>query len=425
MESFLRDQLGCFKCLWDRIWPPQTPPDIHQIPTVGAFPPGSCGSTTDIVTALYDFQSRNPNELSIQMGEELWKIHDEGDYILARKLTGAMELGLVPSIYVAHSSLPSARYCAIKEPWYLEVENRNEAEKLLMDSPNVHGSFLVRPSESTPGQFSLSVRNMNAVSHFRIQKNSNGEFYIQGDRSFSTLQELIIFYKTNWKMIKTQLLQPCIQVVRQGDEWERPREEFTLLKKLGEGYFGEVWEGLWNNKDKVAIKTFKQAHINESDFEKEISTLKNLCHRNLIQLYAVCSLGEPVYIVTELMSKGSLREFLHGQEGKTLTVAQFLMIICQVADGMAYLENKHVVHRDLAARNVLVDDNLVCKIADFGLARLMKDDFYSLQNSRTIPIKWTAPEALTQGKYSTKSDVWSFGILMYEVFTFAEQPYTG
>ncbi|OCT62510.1 tyrosine-protein kinase Srms [Xenopus laevis] len=422
MESYLREHLNCMNCLWDRIWPPGNPAVNETI--IDSVVQDFNTSRTDIVTALYSFDARSTDELTIQQGEELCKLSDEGDYILARKLTGSMESGLVPASYVAQSSLPGG-HNTIQELWYFDVANRNDAERLLLSPPNAHGSFLVRSSYSTPGQYSLSVRSEDKVTHFCINVSARGEFYIQNEKCFDSIKELINFYKVNWKLIKSPLLMPCVWVAYQRDQWERPRSEFIRIKKLGAGNFGEVWEGLWNNKDKVAIKTFKHDNINESDFKKEVDALKSLCHRNLIQLYAVCSVGEPVYIVTELMSKGSLLQFLQGNEGRHLTDANFMHIISQVADGMVYLESKHVVHRDLATRNVLVGEKLVCKIADFGLARLLKDDLYSLQVNMKIPIKWTAPEVITHGKYSTKSDIWSYGIVMYEVFMLGEMPYPG
>uniref|UniRef100_A0A6I8T1M5 non-specific protein-tyrosine kinase n=1 Tax=Xenopus tropicalis TaxID=8364 RepID=A0A6I8T1M5_XENTR len=213
-----------------------------------------------------------------------------------------------------------------------------------------------------------------------------------------------------------------IFVAQQSDQWERPRSEFKLVKHLGAGDFGEIWEGLWNNKDKVAIKTFKRGY----HFKNEVNALKTLCHKNLIQLYAVCSVGEPVYIVTELMAKGSLLQFL---KGPWLTDANFMHIISQVAEGMAHLENKHILHINLGARNVLVGEELLCKIADFGLARILKVSHPSLRQRKYwcpfVPIRWTAPEVLTDDRYTAKSDVWSFGIFMYEVFMLGRTPYPG
>uniref|UniRef100_A0A6I8PXX3 Tyrosine-protein kinase n=1 Tax=Xenopus tropicalis TaxID=8364 RepID=A0A6I8PXX3_XENTR len=422
MESFLREHLPCFNCLWDRIWPPKR--SGVYVSTVDLVIQDNYPSRTDRVTALYSFNARSTHELTIEQGEELCMISDEGEYILARKLTGNMESGLVPASYVAQSSLPGGHY-TIQEPWYMEVASRNDAERLLFSSPNAHGSFLVRPSDSTPGHYSLSVRNEDKVSHFCISVSPGGQFYIQNEKVFASIEKLVNFYKTNWKLIKSPLLKPCVWVAYQRDQWERPRSEFKLVRQLGAGNFGEVWEGLWNNKDKVAIKTFKQDNINESDFKKEVNALKTLCHKNLIQLYAVCSVGEPVYIVTELMSKGSLLQFLRGTEGRHLTAGSFMHIISQVAEGMAYLENKHVLHITLAARNVLVGEELLCKIADFGLARILKNDFYLIDEVTTVPVRWTAPEVLTRYRYTAKSDVWSFGIVMYEVFMLGRTPYLG
>ncbi|KAK2110356.1 hypothetical protein P7K49_010102 [Saguinus oedipus] len=181
---------------------------------------------------------------------------------------------------------------------------------------------------------------------------------------------------------------PSLQKPIQQDAWERPHSEFALRRKLGEGYFGEVWEGLWLGSLPVAIKVIKSvtfvvwarpgavpspaADMKLADLAKEIQTLKGLRHERLIRLHAVCSAGEPVYIVTELMHKGNLRAYLGSPEGQALRLSPLLGFACQVAEGMSYLEERRIVHRDLAARNVLVDDGLACKVADFGLARLLK-----------------------------------------------------
>ena len=228
------------------------------------------------------------------------------------------------------------------------------------------------------------------------------------------------------------------------DQWEIERTSLKFVRKLGHGQFGEVWEGLWNNTTPVAIKTLKPGKLTLStllvsynvnqgyvsgtmdpkDFLKEAQIMKKLRHPKLIQLYAVCTLEEPIYIITELMKNGSLLEYLQGK-GRTLKLPQLIDMSAQIASGMAYLESQNYIHRDLAARNVLVGENNIVKIADFGLARLIKEDEYEARVGARFPIKWTAPEAANYSKFSIKSDVWSFGILLTELVTYGRIPYPG
>jgi fyn-related kinase len=175
---------------------------------------------------------------------------------------------------------------------------------------------------------------------------------------------------------------------RTRDQWEIDRQSLRFVKKLGSGQFGDVWEGLWNNTTPVAIKTLKSGTMDPKDFLAEAQIMKKLRHSKLIQLYAVCTLEEPIYIITELMKHGSLLEFLQGKpshviesrssslreipfsgKGRNLKLPQLIDMSAQIAAGMAYLESQNYIHRDLAARNVLVGDNNIVKIADFGLAR--------------------------------------------------------
>ena len=143
-----------------------------------------------------------------------------------------------------------------------------------------------------------------------------------------------------------------------------------------------------------------------------------------LQLYAVCTQEEPIYIVTELMRHGSLLEYLKG-EGKDLKLTELIDMGAQVAAGMAYLERMNYIHRDLAARNILVGEGNICKVADFGLARLIEDDEYNAHQGAKFPIKWTAPEAALYQKFTIKSDVWSFGVLLVELVTHGRNPYPG
>ena len=298
---------------------------------------------------------------------------------------------------------------------------------------NSVGSYLVRDSETTPGDYSLSIRDTERVRHYRIKKLEDGSFFVTRRVTFETLQDLVAYYSQQADGLCTTLKQPCLLpekpqtagLSRQAnEEWDIDRREIRLVRRLGAGQFAEVWEGLWNNTTFVAVKTLKPGTVSPQEFLQEASLMKKLRHSKLIQLYAVCTKEEPIYIITELMKHGSLLEYLRG-EGRSLKLPQLIDVCTQVASGMAYLEQQNYIHGDLAARNVLVGDHMICKVADFGLARVIDEDIREAHTGAKFPIKWTAPEAAMYSKFTIKSDVWSFGIVIYEVVTYGRFPYPG
>ena len=198
--------------------------------------------------------------------------------------------------------------------------------------------------------------------------------------------------------------------------------EIQLVKIIGIGRFSVVWEGLMFGTLPVAVKVLKpekKSAVNE--FLKKAAILKILCHPKIVHLCAVCT-KEPIYIVLEFMKHGSLLEYLRGK-GRTLRLPQLINIAAQIAQGMAFLEERSYVHRDLAARNVLVGENLICKVADFHLAQAVRGGTCEAPADAKVAIKWTAPEAARNNRFSIKSDVWAFGILLYEIVTFGRHPY--
>uniref|UniRef100_A0A8D3DPJ0 Tyrosine-protein kinase n=1 Tax=Scophthalmus maximus TaxID=52904 RepID=A0A8D3DPJ0_SCOMX len=397
--------------------------------------PLSGGVTTFV--ALYDYESRTASDLTFRKGDRLqitctevwtfWWEGPEGDWWLARSLTTG-ESGYIPSNYVAPSDSIQA------EEWYFGKITRRDSERLLLNLQNRRGTFLVRESETTKGAYCLSVldydntKGLN-VKHYKIRKLDSGGFYITSRTQFTSLQQLVFHYRKHSDGLCHALSDVCpvAKPQTQGlarDAWEIPRESLRLDLKLGQGCFGEVWMGTWNGTTRVAIKTLKTGTMSPEAFLQEAQVMKKLRHEKLVQLYAVVS-EEPIYIVTEYMSQGSLLDFLKGEAGKMLRLPQLVDMAAQIAAGMAYVERMNYVHRDLRAANILVGDSLVCKVADFGLARLIEDNEYTARQGAKFPIKWTAPEAALYGRFTIKSDVWSFGVLLTELATKGRVPYPG
>ena len=315
--------------------------------------------------------------------------------------------------------------------WFFGAINRTDAEKQLMQPYNVHGSFLVRESESRPGSYSLSVRNTDGVRHYKINRYDGGGFFVTPRKTFPTIPDLIYYYEMYADGLCVNLKAPCLNsekpqttgLSKEANEaWEIDRKSIRFVKKLGAGQFAEVWMGIWNGTTEVAVKTLKPGTMGVIEFLEEAALMKKLIHPKLIQLYAICTKEEPIYIITELMKLGSLLEYLRG-DGRSLKLPQLIDMGAQVAAGMAYLERKDYIHRNLAARNILVGENLICKVAGFRLARVYNEDIYEVCTEAKFPIKWTAPEAVMYSRFTIKSDVWSFGILLYELITYGSLPY--
>ncbi|XP_008048433.1 tyrosine-protein kinase Fes/Fps isoform X4 [Carlito syrichta] len=210
------------------------------------------------------------------------------------------------------------------------------------------------------------------------------------------------------------------------DKWALNHEDLVLGEQIGRGNFGEVFSGrLRADNTLVAVKSCRETLPPDlkAKFLQEARILKQYSHPNIVRLIGVCTQKQPIYIVMELVQGGDFLTFLR-TEGARLRVKTLLQMVGDAAAGMEYLESKCCIHRDLAARNCLVTEKNVLKISDFGMSREEADGIYAASGGlRQVPVKWTAPEALNYGRYSSESDVWSFGILLWETFSLGASPY--
>ncbi|KYO35162.1 muscle, skeletal receptor tyrosine-protein kinase [Alligator mississippiensis] len=235
---------------------------------------------------------------------------------------------------------------------------------------------------------------------------------------------------------------------------EYPRNNIEYVRDIGEGAFGRVFQarapGLlpYEPFTMVAVKMLKEeaSADMQADFQREAALMAEFDNPNIVKLLGVCAVGKPMCLLFEYMAYGDLNEYLRDRSPRnlcSLTPGNFdtrvrlsnplalcctdqLCIAKQVAAGMAYLSERKFVHRDLATRNCLVGENMVVKIADFGLSRNMYSaDYYKANENDAIPIRWMPPESIFYNRYTTESDVWAYGVVLWEIFSYGMQPYYG
>ncbi|XP_053735164.1 tyrosine-protein kinase ITK/TSK isoform X1 [Synchiropus splendidus] len=385
------------------------------------------------VIALQDYTPQANDDLPLQKDQEYTLIDgSHPDWWTVQDNKG--NLGFVPSTHVTEKCANNIE----QFEWYSKDVMRAEAEELLIREGK-EGAFMVRDSRQA-GVYTVSVftkaaglnNEKNArVKHYQIRRTEGSEaaFYLAERYLFSTIPELIQYHQHNAAGLITRLRhivsreKSCSQAAEDPaqDQWEVQYEELRLGQELGCGQFGLVVEGRWRNT-KVAVKMLKGEGMSDDDFKEEARVMMRMRHSKLVQLYGVCTKQSPMCLIFEFMDRGCLSDYLRANKG-SLSQKVMMEMCLDVNEGMAYLESSNFIHRDLAARNCLVSKDGVVKVSDFGMTRFVLDDQYTSSFCSKFPVKWSSPEVIRHNKFSSKSDVWSFGVLMWEVYNEGRLPY--
>ncbi|KAH0616211.1 hypothetical protein JD844_027167, partial [Phrynosoma platyrhinos] len=343
---------------------PMQMPDKNKRRPPPPIPPEEEEEKEEIVIAMYDFQPTEPHDLRLERGQE-YTIIEKNDihWWKARDKYGSK--GYIPSNYVTGK----------------KSDNLDQYEE-----------------------------GLSGIRHYHIKETPQKQYYLAEKHLFNSIPELIEYHKHNAAGLVTRLRYPVTPKTKPTtagfsyEKWEINPAELTFMRELGCGLFGVVRLGKWRAQYKVAIKAIREGAMYEEDFIEEAKVMMKLTHPKLVQLYGVCTQQRPIYIVTEFMEHGCLLNYLRQRRGHFSK--DNLLTMCQDA-----------------ARNCLVNESGVVKVSDFGMTRYVLDDQYTSSSGAKFPVKWCPPEVFNYSRFSSKSDVWSFGVLMWEVFTEGKMPF--
>lgn len=345
-------------------------------------------------------------------------------------------------------------YPKTNQTWNHGKISRQRAEQFLSDEPV--GTFLIRESEHYPGDLTLSIKDDAKIQHYRVKLDPTRQNYTVDDEIFfNDLALLVDHYSQDADGLCCRLVKPLnnrydtVDAMRTGEinRQSSPSnntfppplsslidfKELQIGKVVGTGEFAEVYEGTYRN-GRVAIKVLKEPTSYQL-FLHEAEIMKSLKHPKLVHYLGISIKPDNIVcIVTEYMAKGSLLHYLTTRGRSVISQRDLLGFAIDTCEGLAYLEENHIVHRDVAASNVLIADDNTAKVADFGLAKSIestgKENGNKESNGNFVitekikcRTKWTAPEALESKRYTNKSDMWSFGILLWEIFSYGRCPY--
>lgn len=357
-----------------------------------------------------------------------------------------------------------------KMPWYHGKISRQEGERRLYSGAQPDGKFLIRDREET-GTFALSMVYGKTVYHYQILEDKSGKYAMPEGTKFDTIWQLVEYLKLKPDGLVTCLGEACsngktverapnLPSGRRADPnkytppptdrellpmdfdgfnpYHNPNElkKFNIKRseliidevELGSGNFGCVKKGVLKT-DKgqvdVAIKVLKSDNekLVKDEMMREAEIMYQLSNPYIVRMLGLCE-AESLMLVMEMASAGPLNKFLSSKRD-SVSVENIVNLMHQVSVGMKYLEEKNFVHRDLAARNVLLVNPQYAKISDFGLSKALNADesYYKARSAGKWPLKWYAPESISHHKFSSKSDVWSFGVTMWEAFSYGGKPY--